>query len=165
MRNSAQHQGCVALVRLLAYATALSSLSPTASALHHMRAISVPKRDTSANVTEADGIPLIVNNQCREDIYPGLVTQGGVGPGTNGFKLAPGENKTLLVSKDWQGRIWGRTNCSFSEDGKTSASGSGPACLTGNCGPIDCTGSVGLTHAQLDSTCNLLTMVLSLRIQ
>jgi hypothetical protein len=50
------------------------------------------------------------------------------------FKLSPGSNQTVHVSDDWQGRVWGRTNCTF--DGSGNASGNGPACTTGDCGGV-----------------------------
>ena len=84
------------------------------------------------------GPPLIVANQCSETIYPGILTQSGTGPGTGGFELSPGSSRTLSVSKGWQGRVWGRTNCSFANGGGSS----GPACSTGDCGGVSCQGTV-----------------------
>lgn len=78
-------------------------------------------------------IPIEVSNWCAEDIYPGLLTQNGNGPSNNGFHLSPGSNQTLYVSNNWQGRVWGRTNCSFSSSGQAQG-GSGSACSTGDCG-------------------------------
>lgn len=49
------------------------------------------------------------------------------------FELSPGSNKTQSVSSDWQGRVWGRTNCSFDAQGQ---SGGGRACQTGDCGGV-----------------------------
>ena len=74
-------------------------------------------------------VPLVVANWCSNDLYPGLITQGGTGPDTTGFHLSAGANQTINVSGDWQGRIWGRTNCSFS-----GGSSSGSTCDTGDCG-------------------------------
>lgn len=59
---------------------------------------------------------------------------------SNSFKLSPGSNKTLHVSQDWQGRVWGRTNCTFNDAGKPS--GQGRQCTTGDCGPfLQCKGA------------------------
>ncbi|KAF2148419.1 Osmotin, thaumatin-like protein [Myriangium duriaei CBS 260.36] len=94
-------------------------------------------------------IPLVVTNQCQETIYPGIVTQGGTGPSSQGFQLTPGSNKMQTVSSDWQGRVWGRTNCSFNSQG--TSQGGGPACKTGDCGgTIGCsaTGEVPVTLAE-----------------
>ena len=58
----------------------------------------------------------------------------------NSFKLAPGANHTLHVSQDWQGRIWGRTNCTFNDAGEST--GEGRQCSTGDCGPfLQCKGT------------------------
>src|ERR1700761_5203690 len=77
--------------------------------------------------------PMLVANWCVEDIYPGLLTQGGNGPQQNGFHLAPGSNQTIYVSSNWQGRVWGRTNCTFDSSGQAQG-GSNSACSTGDCG-------------------------------
>ncbi|EGX95046.1 thaumatin family protein [Cordyceps militaris CM01] len=64
-------------------------------------------------------------------IWPGTATQGGLGPGTGGFELQPGESKNLAVGSNWQGRIWGRTNC--------TVNGESCACQTGDCfAKLDC---------------------------
>lgn len=66
------------------------------------------------------------------------------------FELEPGANKTLTVSSDWQGRLWGRTNCTFDSSGRNS--GSAPrACSSGDCGgTLACrgTGEVPVTLAE-----------------
>jgi hypothetical protein len=89
------------------------------------------------------GIPLVVSNRCSEPLWPGIETQAGTGPGTRGFLLSPGTNRTLTVGEDWTGRVWGRTNCSFNTNGTASSRGSGPACDTGDCaGLMSCAGPV-----------------------
>ena len=94
---------------------------------------SVRKRDTDK--------PLRVTNGCQETIHPGISTQAGIGPETNGFELEPGSSRLLTVSSDWQGRVWGRTNCSFNAAGTGASNrgglnGGGRACMTGDCGGI-----------------------------
>ena len=80
-------------------------------------------------------VPLVITNKCDDTIWPGLATQAGTGPGTGGFELESGTNKTLWVSGDWQGRIWGRTNC--------TGSGDSCKCKTGDCfGKLSCEYSV-----------------------
>ncbi|KAL8903821.1 MAG: hypothetical protein Q9207_003681 [Kuettlingeria erythrocarpa] len=100
----------------------------------------------------ADNRPLVVSNQCKETIWPGVGTQAGTGPATQGFQLTPGQSRSLTVSADWQGRVWGRTNCSFNAAGTAPASsGTGVACGTGDCGgTINCrgTGVVPVTLAE-----------------
>jgi hypothetical protein len=89
-------------------------------------------------------IRLTVSNECGEPIWPGILTQGGIGPGTGGFELQPGDQKVMFVSDDWAGRVWGRTNCSFNHDGtgpntQFGVNGYGGSCLTGDCnGRLDC---------------------------
>lgn len=80
-------------------------------------------------------VPLVVTNTCEGKIWPGIATQSGKGPGTGGFELKAGESKNLWVSPDWQGRIWGRTNC--------TVDGDSCACKTGDCfSKLDCEFSV-----------------------
>jgi hypothetical protein len=91
--------------------------------------------------------PLKVTNKCSETIYPAFLTQAGKGPSPAGFRLEPGKDRSLSVSADWQGRVWGRTNCSFNGAGNGPAGrgalGGGMACMTGDCnGQIDCRVSV-----------------------
>lgn len=87
-----------------------------------------------------DNTPLVITNNCGEDIYPGITTQGGSGPSQTGFQLTPGSSNNLTVSADWQGRVWGRTNCSFNSDGTGPSNNSpGKACGTGDCnGVLNC---------------------------
>ncbi|KAF4595240.1 thaumatin family protein [Ophiocordyceps camponoti-floridani] len=88
-----------------------------------------PKRGPPAKRGPPGGsdakVPLVVSNNCDTTIWPGIATQSGTGPGTGGFELLPGQNRTLLVSADWQGRVWGRTNC--------TVNGNSCACKTGDC--------------------------------
>lgn len=99
-------------------------------------------RDTSPRISErqASTVPIHVENLCRETVWPAFATQAGVGPEVGGFILTSGSQRNLTVSHDWQGRIWGRTNCSF------NAAGTGPSNLNGNngagraCGTGDCNG-------------------------
>ena len=121
---------------------------PQVYALHHM------KRAPIAYVAQRDeSKPLVVMNLCRETIYPGIATQSGHAPSTGGFKLDTGDMKNLTVGADWQGRVWGRTNCSFNGDGTGASNaggnnGGGSACATGDCnGIVDCKVTVSKTHS------------------
>lgn len=78
-----------------------------------------------------DTIPLLIYNDCPGTIWPGIFTTSGTGPSTGGFELTAGANKSLEVSTDWYGRIWGRTNCTSSGDDVLT-------CTTGSCGQMDC---------------------------
>lgn len=92
-------------------------------------------------------IPLKITNLCGETIWPALLSQQGTGPGTGGFELKPGESRNLTTGPDWQGRVWGRTNCSFNAAGNGASNlngnnGAGQACATGDCnGQLSCVGS------------------------
>ncbi|KAG9202364.1 hypothetical protein G6514_004338 [Epicoccum nigrum] len=99
-------------------------------------AVKAPRK---LNRRKLDITPLLVTNNCPDDIWPGISTQTGNGPGQTGFKLSPGETKNQTVSEDWQGRVWGRTNCSFNDDGSGPANGGGRACYSGDCnGSLNC---------------------------
>jgi hypothetical protein len=95
----------------------------------------------------------VVVNNCGETIWPGVGTQAGTGPGTGGFQLSSGDKRELSVAADWQGRIWGRTNCSFNALGTGPANlngnnGGGRACTTGDCGGVmECTLTVSLASS------------------
>jgi beta-mannosidase len=123
--------------------TALFLLSglPLADGAHHM-ATKAPRK---LQRRKLDITPLLVTNNCPDDIWPGISTQSGTGPGVNGFKLEPGKTRNQTVSEDWQGRVWGRTNCSFNDGGTGSSQGSGKACLSGDCNSqLDC--KVGVSN-------------------
>ena len=126
---------------LCCYLVFPSAIIPQVSGLHHM------KRAPIAYVARRDeSKPLAIQNQCKETIYPGIATQAGHPPSTGGFRLDPGDGRNLTVGADWQGRVWGRTNCSFNEDGTgpNNARG-GSACTTGDCnGIVDCKFSVSV---------------------
>lgn len=93
--------------------------------------------------------PFSIVNRCAEIIYPGIATQSGTAPLQSGFELYPGGEVNISVSADWQGRIWGRTNCSFNFDGSGPSTfggvnGYGRSCSTGDCnGILNCQASVG----------------------
>lgn len=101
-------------------------------------------------------IPLKITNNCAETIWPGIASQTGTGPDTGGFELKTGISKSLAVGGDWQGRVWGRTNCSFNADGSGASNlngnnGGGQACQTGDCnGVLSCvvTGNTPVTLAE-----------------
>lgn len=95
------------------------------TSIHHMNRALTTRQSGS-------GVPLIITNQCASDTWPGIVTQHGTGPDKTGFKLGGGESMNQTVSDDWQGRVWGRTNCSFNDQG--FAQGGGVACQSGDCG-------------------------------
>ncbi|KAF7503992.1 hypothetical protein GJ744_002920 [Endocarpon pusillum] len=112
--------------------------NPITNAEHHMNRPPlqwVNKRDSN--------VPLRITNDCDQDIYPAIQTQAGTGPPSTGFRLTPGSSNAQSVSADWQGRVWGRTNCSFNSQGTAPANNApGQACSTGDCGgTLGCRGS------------------------
>jgi hypothetical protein len=85
---------------------------------------------------QATLVDLIVTNRCNDTIWPAINTQAGAGPSESGFELATGKTQNLTVNSNWNGRVWGRTNCTFDDRGYGK-------CLTGDCGGIlNCTGIV-----------------------
>ncbi|KAI5464082.1 thaumatin family-domain-containing protein [Mariannaea sp. PMI_226] len=103
--------------------------------------IGVPERDLDDSENWDGKIPLIVTNKCDTTIWPGIATQHGEGPEVGGFELRTGKSRRLWVSPDWQGRVWGRTNC--------TVKGTSCACKTGDCfGKLNCEFS-GATPATL----------------
>ena len=126
---------------------------PTINALHHM----IRREPLNDLSVRAETRPLSITNSCQETIYPGIVTQTGIAPSLGGFQLLPGASRNFTVSGDWQGRVWGRTNCSFNSAGTGPSSGGyGKACSTGDCGGIiDCKATVssGLGCALLSQHC------------
>lgn len=122
---------------ILPLCTAILALSnlPAVNGLHHMARVAPRKLERRKDPIT----PLLVTNNCPETIYPGISTQSGDGPKENGFKLDPGESHNQTVSEDWQGRVWGRTNCSFNDQGTGARDGSSKACRTGDCnGIVNC---------------------------
>lgn len=126
-------------LRSLFSALILIAAIPPNESLHHMQ-----RAPLSWVNRRGDSRTLRIKNQCPEVIYPGIGTQAGAGPAVTGFKLAKDESRDLTVSADWQGRVWGRTNCSFNAAGTGPASsGTGVACGSGDCGGvINCRGTV-----------------------
>lgn len=116
---------------------------PRTRGLHHM------KRAPVQYISQRDESRLFsIVNRCAETIYPGIATQSGTGPLRSGFQLSPGGEVNVSVSADWQGRVWGRTNCSFNFDGSGPSTlggvnGYGRSCSTGDCnGILNCQASV-----------------------
>ncbi|TKA70343.1 hypothetical protein B0A55_07416 [Friedmanniomyces simplex] len=114
-------------------------LALTTCAEHHMSRYRLDKRQGGNT-----NIPILISNWCTETIYPAILTQGGTGPSTTGYTAQPNTNQTVYVSSDWQGRVWGRTNCSFSSNGN-----SGSACTTGDCGGLQACKGPGAPPATL----------------
>lgn len=92
----------------------------------------------------ADGTQLIVVNNCRETIWPGILGNAGhETPNNGGFSLTFGQQVILNLPERWSGRIWARQGCCFDENGKGS-------CQTGDCaGLLHCAGAGGAPPATL----------------
>jgi len=95
-------------------------------------------------------VSLVITNNCSETIWPAIASEAGTGPDTSGFELASGSKRNLSVKPDWQGRVWGRTNCTFNANGTGPLnSSSSTACTTGDCGGVlNCT-ATGLNPVTL----------------
>ncbi|KAF9674707.1 hypothetical protein SADUNF_Sadunf10G0154900 [Salix dunnii] len=100
---------------------------------------------TIISLSIADGTELIVVNNCKDSIWPGILgTAGHVTPREGGFLLLSGEQTVLQVPDKWSGRIWPRQGCCFDE---TTGRGS---CQTGDCaGLLQCRGVGGVPPATL----------------
>lgn len=124
------------------------------SAIHHLQhpPVHLVNRQNS-------DLPLIVTNNCDEVIYPAILTQSGTGPPQSGFRLDPTASISQNVSADWRGRVWGRTNCTFDEDGNIPSSGQGrAACSSGDCGAfVQCQGAVSRRRTLLTPNFERLT--------
>ncbi|KAL5170880.1 Thaumatin-like protein [Glycine soja] len=92
-----------------------------------------------------DGTQLIIVNNCKESVWPGILGNGGhPSPKHGGFHLGSGEEIVIHVPKVWSGRIWGRQGCCFDQN---TAKGS---CQTGDCGGLlQCNGIGGVPPATL----------------
>jgi beta-mannosidase len=130
-------------------AIALSGL-PTVDAGTHSPMSNHPPA-TRRLMKRDDSREIVITNMCSETVYPAISTQAGTGPKANGFLLASGNKQTFTVSANWQGRVWGRSNCSFNAAGTGPPGGGiGKACFTGDCnGAIDCKLSVSELHIEL----------------
>ncbi|KAK9126998.1 hypothetical protein Scep_015844 [Stephania cephalantha] len=77
-----------------------------------------------------NGIQLIMVNNCKESVWPGILgTVGHSAPRDGGFHLNFGDEVVLDVPDKWSGRIWGRQGCQFDSKGKGT-------CNTGDCGGL-----------------------------
>ncbi|XP_021910445.1 thaumatin-like protein [Carica papaya] len=97
------------------------------------------------SLSSAGGTQLILVNNCKESIWPGLLGNAGhQTPAEGGFLLCSGEQIVLEVPEQWSGRIWPRQGCCFNEKtGKGS-------CQTGDCaGLLKCQGTGGKPPATL----------------
>jgi beta-mannosidase len=139
-RGHASPSTLLSILRICTTFLALSSV-PIAHGAHHMTRKAPLKLDRRKEPMT----PLLVTNNCPEVVYPGISTQSGDGPKENGFRLEPGKSHNQTVSEDWQGRVWGRTNCSFTDDGTKPKNGGPKACSSGDCnGIVNC--RVGVSY-------------------
>lgn len=92
--------------------------------------------------TNGIGHQLILVNNCKENIWPGILGSAGQQtPKDGGFLLSSGQEVVIDVPEKWSGRIWGRQYCNFDSNGKGS-------CVTGDCsGQLHCQGLGGAPPA------------------
>ncbi|CAH9097548.1 unnamed protein product [Cuscuta europaea] len=92
----------------------------------------------------ADGTQLLVVNNCKQSIWPGIL--GNAGHETlekGGFHLPVGHQTVINLPERWSGRLWPRHGCSFDRNGQGS-------CQTGDCaGMLHCAGTGGTPPATL----------------
>ncbi|KAI3989876.1 hypothetical protein MKX01_040846 [Papaver californicum] len=93
---------------------------------------------TGAVFLRFDGTQLIIVNNCKESIWPGILGSAGhPSPADGGFHLGSNEQVVLDVPEKWSGRLWGRQGCCFDQNGKGR-------CVTGDCArQLHCQGTGG----------------------
>ncbi|XP_031743766.1 thaumatin-like protein [Cucumis sativus] len=91
----------------------------------------------------ADGVQLIIVNNCKHSIWPGILGNAGHPiPRDGGFHLCTGEQTVIEMPERWSGRVWPRQGCHF--DQKTGLG----SCQTGDCaGLLQCRGTGGVPPA------------------
>ena len=92
-----------------------------------------------------DGIQLLLVNNCKESIWPGILGNAGhPTPKDGGFHLLSGEQLILEVPEGWLGKIWGKQGCCFNEQTNKGSY------QTGDCeGLLQCKGIVGIPPTTL----------------
>jgi hypothetical protein len=88
------------------------------------------KQSRSSTSFASSGTQRIVTltNTTQQTVWAASTGNPGYTPPDGGaWVLAPGQTITLTYPSIWNGRIWGRTGCSFNDDG-------GGSCETGDCG-------------------------------
>ncbi|KAI3988462.1 hypothetical protein MKX01_026276 [Papaver californicum] len=85
-----------------------------------------------------DGTQLIIVNNCKESIWPGILGSAGhPSPVDGGFHLGSNDQVVLDVPEKWSGRLWGSQGCCFDQNGKGR-------CVTGDCArQLRCQGTGG----------------------
>ncbi|XP_024539716.1 thaumatin-like protein 1 [Selaginella moellendorffii] len=94
-----------------------------------------------------------LRNSCSFSVWAAWTTDPGVSnPFSSGTELSADETFSLFVPRDWSGRFWGRTGCSWRQAPGSSTSKF--ICDTGDCGSgdISCSkrGTPPATIAQLN---------------
>lgn len=121
--------------------------NPLAGIASYGPRIRVPRRDLDDSDNWDGKRPLVITNKCSSTIWPGIATQNGEGPELGGFELRQGKARRLWVSSDWQGRVWGRTNC--------TVKGNSASCKTGDCvGKLNCEFSVSAASLRAGQVTN-----------
>ncbi|APR81495.1 Ornithine carbamoyltransferase [Minicystis rosea] len=90
------------------------------------------------------GHAMTFTNACSETIWVGALNAADYElPENGGWKLDPGQSHTIVLPEKWGGRFWGRSGCTFDENGKGK-------CDSGDCGgKALCNGSGGKPPATL----------------
>ncbi|GAA6042468.1 hypothetical protein JCM8097_003042 [Rhodosporidiobolus ruineniae] len=100
----------------------------------------------AASAVKADRT-ITVKNNCQWTIWPAIFTSGGTAPShATGWEAAAGSTDSFTAAEDWNGRVWGRTECSFAGQGLPTD------CVTGGCnGGLECatSGGTGVPPATL----------------
>ncbi|PIA38653.1 hypothetical protein AQUCO_02700107v1 [Aquilegia coerulea] len=121
------------------------SLNPDPNAYATLKALAT-NRSWRQWVLSLDSTVLFTfTNNCSQAIWPATLAGGGQPQlSTTGFKLSPGESKTISAALPWSGRLWARTHCSYNPSRKF-------ACATADCGSgqMECNGAGAIAPATL----------------
>jgi len=147
---------------LAAIAILILSSLPAIGALHHMKLIQIRPLNPTETEKRQDN-PLIITNNCGDDICHSITTQGGSSPSETGIILPPSSMNNLPTSADWQDHVWSHANCSSNSDGTGAVNNSlDMACDTEDSnGVLNCQVTV---RSKTKTTFALLIAVLSLMI-
>ncbi|KAL9271983.1 Thaumatin-like protein [Drosera capensis] len=90
----------------------------------------------------AEGVQLILVNNCNEHIWPTLLGSAGHPiPRDGDFHAISGDEAVIDLPEKWSGRVWGRQGCSFDSNCHDT-------CQTGDCsGQLHCHGLGGTPPA------------------
>ncbi len=105
-----------------------STDTPTPTPTPSTAPATVNQSQSSASSTSSGTRIVTLTNTTQQTVWAVSTGNPGYTPPDGGvWELAPGQTTTVTYPSSWNGRIWGRTGCSFNSAGQGS-------CETGDCG-------------------------------